>query len=149
MSEKKFFASIEIRVKYTHFSAALCGIYHGNVKLMDCIANLNILVEPGVYPLSVYNSPKFKRDVLLLDVPGHPFIEIHPADYAHELKGCFAPGSFEVSPGRRNLSMVRAFAESNSTAYLDELMAYVAKHKVEYVTVSQSECINVYFTGRA
>lgn len=149
MSVKKFFASIEIRVKYTHFSAALCGIYHGNVKLMDCIANLNILVGPGVYPLSVYKSPKFNRDVLLLNVPGHSFIEIHPADFAHELKGCFAPGSFEVSHGRRPFSMVKAFAESNSTAYLDELIAYVTGHQIEYITISHSECINVYLTGRA
>ncbi|MBI4997867.1 MAG: hypothetical protein HZC22_13435 [Rhodocyclales bacterium] len=68
--------------------------WKGNARRVSCI-------EPGTYRATVRQSPRFKRQVLLLhDVPGRDMIEIHPANWAgdeelgwfSELNGCIALG---------------------------------------------------------
>ena len=47
----------------------------------------------GIYQAAEYDSPANKCRVWLLSgIPGRSFIEIHPANYPSELKGCIAPG---------------------------------------------------------
>lgn len=54
---------------------------------------LDTLIPEGVYKYTMYDSPVNKRKVPLLhDVIGFEFIEIHPANFPSELKGCTAPG---------------------------------------------------------
>lgn len=48
------------------------------------------LIPEGTYKASFYDSPANKMKVLLLDVPGRSYIEVHPADYQNQLKGCIA-----------------------------------------------------------
>ena len=66
-------------------------------------------IPAGVYKCQQYVSPKVlsaqlakgmkgaeaekvAKVWLLMDVPGRKWIEIHCANYAHELRGCLAPG---------------------------------------------------------
>lgn len=51
------------------------------------------LISEGTYSFSYYKSPANKAVVPLLhNVPGYDFIEIHIANYPHEVKGCTAVG---------------------------------------------------------
>jgi hypothetical protein len=49
-------------------------------------------IPAGTYKVLLYESPHFGREVPLIDVPGREYIEIHPANYAEQLKGCIAVG---------------------------------------------------------
>lgn len=50
-------------------------------------------IPEGTYDISLYYSPHNKRWVPLLhDVPSRAEIEIHPANWPHQLEGCLAPG---------------------------------------------------------
>ena len=52
------------------------------------------LIPEGTYPFTYYDSPANKMKVLLLSgVPGFTAIEVHIANFPHELKGCTAVGS--------------------------------------------------------
>lgn len=47
----------------------------------------------GTYPITVYFSPKFQRQVLLLHgVPGREWVEFHPGNTEIDTKGCILPG---------------------------------------------------------
>jgi len=46
----------------------------------------------GKYPIVWYDSPKHGRVILLKNVKGFSYIEIHPANWAWQLQGCIAPG---------------------------------------------------------
>ncbi len=51
------------------------------------------LIPCGRYDYSLYYSPVNKHVVILLhNVPGHSFIELHIANYPYEVKGCTALG---------------------------------------------------------
>lgn len=60
----------------------------------ECVSleRLSVMIREGTYPISLYFSPHFQRRLPLLDVPGREYIEIHPANWAYQLKGCVAPG---------------------------------------------------------
>lgn len=46
-------------------------------------------IPPGTYQAKKFQSPRFKREVILLDeVPFRDAIEIHPLNYVHETRGC-------------------------------------------------------------
>ena len=50
-------------------------------------------IPKGRYRFSIYRSPKFKREVLLLhDVPGRQAIEIHHGNYPKDTSGCILVG---------------------------------------------------------
>lgn len=50
-------------------------------------------IPQGRYRASLYKSPKAGYTVILLhDVPGHDFIELHVGNYPSETDGCFLPG---------------------------------------------------------
>lgn len=52
------------------------------------------LIPEGTYNFSYYKSPANKMVVLLLhNVPSFEFIEVHIANYPHEVKGCTAVGT--------------------------------------------------------
>lgn len=51
-------------------------------------------ISPGTYKVTRYFSPKLKRTVLLLhNVPGHEFIEIHHGNFYKDTSLCFLTGS--------------------------------------------------------
>src|SRR6476660_4878109 len=57
------------------------------------LENTHKIIPAGTYGITLYDSPHNKRVVpLLLDVPGRSEIEIHIANYPHELEGCIAVG---------------------------------------------------------
>lgn len=50
-------------------------------------------IPPGYYRVHPYDSPRFKRKVLLLeDVPGRSGIEIHMGNFETHTKGCILVG---------------------------------------------------------
>lgn len=52
-------------------------------------------VPPGVYPLVLEYSPRFKTDLWeLKDVPGRSECKIHASNYWNQLNGCIAPGAY-------------------------------------------------------
>lgn len=58
----------------------------------------------GRYQIKILRSPRWsiKKGVdvsvpYLMDVPGYSGIEIHPANFASEIKGCIAPGMYDPS----------------------------------------------------
>jgi hypothetical protein len=54
-------------------------------------------VIAGVYPISLYNSPKFGYHVPLLNnVPNHTFVEIHPGNTAKDTKLCILVGATKM-----------------------------------------------------
>lgn len=134
--------------KFTYASTLIGSIYHNGIKLMDFIANLNYPINEGTYPVSLYMSPRFKRTVLLLDVPHHQGIEVHGADYSNQLRGCMAPGTMDGWRKFPTKSLTKIFAESNSLMYLDKLVKFVRDYQIEFIQVAHSECVKVYLTGR-
>lgn len=60
----------------------------------------------GRYRLTTYQSPHLGYEVLLLlDVPGRDFVEMHIANRASELLGCIAPG-MSRGPDHVNSSLI-------------------------------------------
>ena len=51
-------------------------------------------IPVGEYTAEKYNSPSHGLCFLLKDVPYRDSIEIHSANFYHQLKGCIAPGRF-------------------------------------------------------
>lgn len=50
-------------------------------------------VPPGIYPLVLEASPRFKMDLWeLKDVPNRAECKIHASNYWDQLNGCIAPG---------------------------------------------------------
>lgn len=50
-------------------------------------------IPPGIYEAEKYNSPRFKRIVILLKgVPGRTSIEIHPGNTMNDTTGCILVG---------------------------------------------------------
>mgnify|MGYP003654135835 CR=1 FL=1 len=70
----------------THFNILIDDIYFG-----IGFENSKFSINTGTYQASKYYSPKNDMTVILLKVPNKKFIEVHPANYYYELKGCFAP----------------------------------------------------------
>ena len=55
------------------------------------------VVPTGIYELKITPSPKFKRRLpLLIDVPGHDGIRIHPGNFPGNTKGCILLGNVLV-----------------------------------------------------
>ncbi len=83
----------------------------------------HVRINPGRYRLRLYNSPRWGKDVPLLEnVPGRSMIEIHPSNYAIRpsdghclLEGCIALGT--------NPSSVSI---DNSTATWNEFMSKIS-----------------------
>lgn len=62
------------------------------------LENSRKIIPAGNYSIEMYPSPRFKMIVpLLQNVPGRSMIEIHPANWFHELEGCIAPGMLRES----------------------------------------------------
>lgn len=74
----------------------------GTLDEFISLERLDRLIPKGVYTITLYDSPKRGLVPLLCDVPDRTFIEIHPANYAHELEGCIAPGTSSNPNGSVN-----------------------------------------------
>ena len=57
----------------------------------DNKVNVSCIPE-GDYNVVVWGSPKFGKCFFIQDVVNRTFILFHPANFAHELKGCIGPG---------------------------------------------------------
>ena len=66
-----------------------------SVDGFDCVTleRDDTLIPKGTYKITMYDSPSNKCVVPMLDVPGRHYIQIHPANWEYELKGCIAVGS--------------------------------------------------------
>ena len=67
-----------------------------------------ICIPKGRYRMTIYRSPKFKSDVLLLhDVPGRSAIELHKGNYPNDTRGCILVGcNYREENGVLNFSAV-------------------------------------------
>ncbi len=87
------------------------------------LENTHKAIEPGVYMVTLYHSPRLGYQVLLLhDVPGRTAIEIHIANRASELEGCIAVGQ-TASPnwvGRSGLAFEDLMKKVSQTIYAGE-----------------------------
>ncbi len=146
--QQNIIPAYEFRMRFTYASTAFGTVYLGKERLMDFITNLNYVLPEGLFEFSYFDSPKFKREVVSINVPKHVGIEIHPADYFRDLSGCFAVGSFGGNEANPKLSYAKIFAGSNSTAYLDKFIAHSKTSGIRLINLTYSECINVYLTGR-
>ena len=86
--------------RYIHGENATIGRLLTELGVMVCYAlelpkiGLPCRIVEGIYQVAQYESPANKCRVWLLSgVPGRSFIEIHPANYPSELRGCIAPGT--------------------------------------------------------
>lgn len=70
------------------------------------LENSHQIIPKGIYNITLYNSPRFKYQVPLLNnVVARSMIEIHPANYFHELEGCIAVGEyFDTSLHKSNMA---------------------------------------------
>jgi hypothetical protein len=102
-------------------------------------------IEPGTYTAGLFISPRFKRQVFLLqNVPGRDMIEIHPANWAgdeevgyySELNGCIALGKGKaplVTPhGNRQMAL------RNSGAALDMVIDALRGDRKLIVTIEET-----------
>jgi hypothetical protein len=90
------------------------------------------LIPEGTYDFDFYFSPANKLKVpLLKNVPGFEYIEIHPANWPSQLKGCTAVG-IGIFPDQAMLSQ--------SVAAFTKLMNLLAGNpgKITYETLNQN-----------
>lgn len=88
-------------------------------------------IPEGGYDLSLYFSSHNKRWVPLLhDVPQRSMIEIHPANYPHELKGCIAPGV------TRDIDAVYASVAAFEVLY-KKIKAAIDDHEAVRIVISR------------
>lgn len=53
-------------------------------------------IKTGTYKAAIYESPKHGRTVILLkDVPGRTYIEIHQGNYLKDTEGCILVGKYQ------------------------------------------------------
>lgn len=73
------------------------------------LENAGKSIPVGEYAVTLYQSPSFHRQVILLhDVPGRDFIEVHPANWYTQLRGCIAVGEDRAVDGSL-IHSLRAF----------------------------------------
>jgi hypothetical protein len=91
-------------------------------------------IPDGTYTARIYNSPKVKREVWMLDsVPGRTYILIHPCNLPAETLGCILVGQyFDKLRGNR--------AILNSGATFDKLMQ-ITRNEQE-LSVKINSCIS-------
>lgn len=87
----------EIPHGFNLFGKALIYVSDGISVLehvrINSIENCEKCIPVGTYKLLMTYSPKFKRQMLLVDgVPGRSGIRIHPFNYGHESQGCITFG---------------------------------------------------------
>lgn len=88
-----------------------------------------VCIPAGRYPATVYRSPRLAHNVILLaDVPGRSYIEIHPLNYPHETEGCIGVGH------ERGTDYL-----GSSRAAFDTLMAVVRPWELITVIVVDTE----------
>lgn len=92
---------MKIRLQRFGGTKACPGIMHVKSKTQefDCfslepsILRKNPCIPEGTYKLKKYFSTKFCENVLLLeDVPGRSYIEIHVGNFVQDTRGCILPG---------------------------------------------------------
>jgi len=71
--------------------------YSGKVVICLGIENPNYLIRPGKYEIVRYQSPSNGTCLLLKGVEGRSYLEIHKANWSHQLKGCIAPVALVVN----------------------------------------------------
>ena len=78
------------------------------------------VIPTGVYEVRITPSPKFKRRLpLLIDVPGHDGIRIHPGNFPRDTEGCILLG--RILAGESVLESDKAFEDF--FAFLDNALA--------------------------
>lgn len=83
-------------------------------------------IPVGRYRMVWYDSPKHGRVPLLKNVKGFSYIEIHPANWAHQLLGCIAPG---LSRGTNSV------LESKKAFKL--ICDRIKKHDITHISIHQ------------
>jgi hypothetical protein len=69
-------------------------IYIDSPRECFTLEDAKTLYPDGEYSIALYASPRNKRMVaLLLNVPGHTYIEIHIGNSAKDVEGCVAVGT--------------------------------------------------------
>ena len=95
-------------------------------------------IPPGKYKWKRYLSPHRGFEVILLEnVPGRNFIEIHPANYVSQLRGCIAPGLtfgdingdsiIDVKNSRTAFNKIMESINESGIIYIDEARKYAKK----------------------
>ena len=95
-------------------------VHHKYTKLFECVCLERWNGIPaGDYFCVKYQSPSLKREVLLLeDVPGHTYIEIHNGNRYTHTKLCILTGEYFTDMDKDGLQDV-----TDSNATLDKLIA--------------------------
>lgn len=86
------------RTESTIYNATFSDVYlDGQALGLFGLENTELMIPIGEYEADVYLSPKAHGfPVLLLkNVPDRSYIEMHPANWPHQLEGCIAPGKLK------------------------------------------------------
>lgn len=68
-------------------------VYDRMLRLFECCTLEAKHIPAGKYWVTKYDSPRFKRQVLLLhDVPKRSYIEIHHGNFYSDTEGCILVG---------------------------------------------------------
>ncbi|MES2287233.1 MAG: DUF5675 family protein [Bacteroidota bacterium] len=90
------------------------NIYLNDVFICFCFENAHYPIPKGIVIAIKYLSPHLRRTVLLLSVPNHSYVEMHPANIYSQLRGCFA-----TCESITNLGGIR------SAIWLDKLLSLI------------------------
>ena len=96
------------------------------LELPDLQNRINISCIPeGEYPYEIYESPKHGTVLLLKDVPGRTYIEVHAGNFTRQILGCILVGDaikwidadeiLDVANSKNTLSKVLAIAPNTGT----------------------------------
>lgn len=90
-----FYSEAIDRHEHCEYEAIFGQMYSEDIKFVCyTMERKDTLIAEGSYKFTYYKSPVNRMVVLLLhDVPGYEFIEVHIANYPHEIKGCTAVGT--------------------------------------------------------
>lgn len=82
-------------------NSGLGRLYFRDVFICDTLENPDKFMPYGFYPMCVNNSPKFKKELPLINIPKHSAVRIHQGNYIKDSSGCVLVG---VRNSNRTLS---------------------------------------------
>lgn len=101
-------------------------------------------IPDGEYALNPYSSAKYPDVWQVANVPGRTHILIHPANYAHQLAGCIAPGlSYRIQAPSEDREANAAWSSAAACRKVFEFLASQSEPRLSIISAAAplEECV--------